>query len=308
MKYLILGAGGTGGCIGGYLGHSGKDVTFIARGAHLQAIRETGLIIHSSFRDAIKLKNVKAYAGEEAFGQFDVIFVCVKGYSLAEAIPIIKKAAHAQTIVIPILNTLSAGERLGAALPGMTVLDGCVYVSAHISAPGEIIQGLKILRVVFGTREKTNADMDLLRSIQADLEEAGIDAVLSSNIKRDIFRKFSFISAFAAAGAYFDVMAGDLQQEGESREMFIALLKELQEVANALGIKLNTDLVEDNLRLVSGMNSDTTASMQKDMKANKNNEKDEIIFDVVRLAEKYDVDVPNYKKIAEHFGYTLPRP
>lgn len=303
LKYLILGTGGTGGCIGGYLAASGKDVAFIARGAHLKAMKEKGLVVHSSLKGDIELKNVKAYEGTEEFEKVDVIFVCVKGYSMDEIIPTIRKASHEKTIVIPILNTLSAGERLEELLPSITVLDGCIYVSAYISAPGEITQGIKIFKVVFGPRKNTKVSMDLLHKIETDLVECGIEGVLSDNIKRDIFKKFSFTSAYASTGAYFNVMAGEVQKDGAYRDMFIALLKELEKIASALNIKLDIDLIDENLNILAGLELDTTASMQKDMKAGKISEKDELIFDVVRIAEKYGVDVPNYNKIAKHFGY-----
>jgi 2-dehydropantoate 2-reductase len=299
MKYLIIGAGGTGGCIGGYLASSGKDVSFIARGTHLKAIKEKGLIIHSLQNGEIKLGNVRAYDSNEEFGKFDVIFVCVKGYSLHEIISTIKKASHEKTIVIPILNALSTEEKLSKELSGINVLDGCIYIGAYISAPGVITQGIKIFRVVFGAKDNTNVDMGLLYKIKLDLEQSGIEGVISDNISRDLFKKFSFTSAFAATGVYFDAMAGEFQKDGKCREMFILLLKELQKIAVVLNIKLDTDLVKENLVILSGFSLDTTASMQKDLKTGTNSEKDELIFNIVRIAEKHDIDVPNYKKIAE---------
>lgn len=138
MKYLIVGTGGTGGCLGGYMSSCGKDVTFIARGAHLKAMEQNGLIIHSSRKGKINLKDVKCSNGSDDIGTFDVIFVCVKGYSIDEIIPIVKKASKDKTVVIPILNTLTAGQKLKKALPKVNVLDGCIYVSGYVSAPGEI--------------------------------------------------------------------------------------------------------------------------------------------------------------------------
>ncbi|SNS17756.1 2-dehydropantoate 2-reductase [Anaerovirgula multivorans] len=303
MKYLIIGAGGTGGCIGGYLADRGKDVTLVARGEHLKAIKENGLVVHSTRRDNIHLKNVKAFSSAEVVDKFDVIFVCVKGYSLHDTIPTIIKASHEKTLVIPILNTLRAGEKLEKALPGITVLDGCIYISAYISAPGEITQGIKIFRVVFGPRENSKVDRALLQKIQEDLIESGIDGVLSDDISRDIFKKFTFTSACASTGAYFDIMAGKMQKEGKYRETFVSLLQELQKIANGLCIQLDCDLIEESLNILAGLALDTTASMQKDMKAGTKSEKEELIFDVVDIAEKYGIDVPNYYKIAKYFGY-----
>ncbi|MBX4264899.1 ketopantoate reductase family protein [Clostridium estertheticum] len=304
MKYLIIGTGGTGGCIGGYLTSGGKDVTFIARGDHLKAIKENGLIIHSTLKGEINLKNVKAFDGGEELGKFNVIFLCVKGYSLNETISIIKKASNEKTIVIPILNALNAGEKLSEALTGVTVLDGCIYVGGYISAPGEITQTMETFRVVFGARENIKVDMNLLNKIQLDLEESGIEGIISDNIRRGIFKKFSFTSAFAATGAYYDAAAGEFQKDGECRRMFILLLKELQKIAIALNINLDNDFIDENLIFLSGFSSDTTASMQKDIKTGKSSEKDELIFNIVNIAEKYGIGVPNYKKIAKYFGYS----
>ncbi|WP_010233558.1 ketopantoate reductase family protein [Clostridium arbusti] len=303
MKYLIIGTGGTGGCIGGYLAKGRKDVIFIARGAHLRSMKEKGLILHSTKDGDIKLKNVKAYDGSEELEKFDVIFVCVKGYSIDDIIPTIRKTSHEKTIVIPILNTLTAGEKLAAALPDITVLDGCIYVSGYVSAPGEITQGDMIFRIVFGPMENTKVDMNLLGKIQADLEECHIEGVISDNIKRDTFRKFSFTSALASTCVYFDVVVGEVQKKGKYRDMFISLLKELEELADMSKIKLTCNLVEENLNILVGLAPDITASMHKDIKKGKKSEKEELIFDVVRIAKKYGVSVPSYSKIAEHFGY-----
>ena len=304
MKYLIIGAGGTGGCIGGYLASIGKDVTFIARGVHLKAIKKNGLIIHSSRKGEMRLKNVKAFQGDEEFGKFDVIFVCVKGYSLYDATPIIKKAAYAETIVIPILNALNAQDKLSKGLTDITILNGCIYVGGYISAPGEITQTMETFRVVFGKGENAKVNIDVLHKIQLDLEEAGIEGIVSDNIIRDIFKKFSFTSAYAATGAYYDAAAGEFQKDGECRKMFILLLKELQKIAIVLNINLNTDFIDENLVFLSGFGSDTTASMQKDIKNGNSSEKGELIFNIVNIAENYDIDIPNYKKIAKYFGYT----
>lgn len=304
MKYLIIGAGGTGGCIGGYLANSGQEVTFLARGEHLKAMQEKGLTIYSSENGIIRVAPVKAVTQEEYTGKADVIFVCVKGYSLDGALAAIRQAAHAGTVIIPVLNALSARERLAVALPGLTVLNGCIYVSAYISAPGEITQGIKIFRLVFGAVPQSAVSYRLLERIREDLAVAGLEAVLSDDISRDVFRKFSFTSAYAATGTYFDVPAGELQREGRARELFIALLRELQQVMTVLGIRLDHDLLAENLDILAGLAVDTTASLQKDLKAGKPGELDELIFDVVRIAEKQQVTVPHYRNIARHFGYS----
>lgn len=147
LKYLIAGTGGVGGSIAGFLALAGKDVTCIARGEHLAAIREYGLRLHSDLKGEQTLK-IPAYTAEEyaalvspsADCKADVIFVCVKGYSVDSITELIKRAAHKDTVVIPILNVYGTGPRIQRLVPGVTVLDGCIYIVGFVSGKGEITQ------------------------------------------------------------------------------------------------------------------------------------------------------------------------
>lgn len=158
MKYLIVGTGGTGACIGGFLAKNNHDVTFIARGKHLEAINENGLTINSDRIGKFNLKPVKAMTTEQYLQTNeipDVIFISVKGYALDDIIPFLAKVSKENTIIIPILNIYGTGYRLAPKLPHTNVIEGCIYIVAYISAPGEISQKGNIFRIVFGTRGKT---------------------------------------------------------------------------------------------------------------------------------------------------------
>lgn len=171
-KYLIIGAGGTGGTLGAYLARSGKDVSFIARGEHLAAMRRQGLRV-KRIGDEFTVKPVKACPMEEYRDRPDVIFVCVKGYSLEPLIPFIQRVAHKNTIVIPILNIYGTGAALQKRLPGILVLDGCIYVAAQLEAPGVIRMSGDILRVVFGVRSAEEFRPEL-KEIEGELASCGI--------------------------------------------------------------------------------------------------------------------------------------
>lgn len=303
MKYLVIGAGGTGGSIGGFLAAKDKDITFIARGNHLKALKESGLVLHSGRIGEVEIKNIKACTAQEFSEKADVIFLCVKGYSVKEVIPLIQKASHNTTVVIPVLNAFATGDRLEQLIPTITSLDGCVYVNSYISAPGEIVQLNPLFRLVFGARENQPVAYEFLETIKMDIADSGIEVVLSDNIRRDTFRKFSFTSAFASAGAYHNVCAKDLQEEGEYRDTFISLVKEIKVLATAMNIRFESDLLIDHLSILDGFTPDTTASMQKDLEAKKMSEIDQIIFDIVRLSEKFKAEMPTYLHIAQHFGY-----
>lgn len=303
MKYLVIGAGGIGCAIGAYLANAGKDAALIARGEQLAAIQKNGLKAKTAKLGDIAIEKMKAYAAEDDFGKVDVIFVCVKGYSLLETVSVIKKASHEGTVVIPILNSLSAGDKLGAALPGVCVTGGCVYTSAFVSAPGEVTQPTPLFRIVFGTRKGTKADAALLDKIAAELNESGIEGVNSSDIERDVFKKFTFISAFATTDTFFDANIGELQKPGEGRGMFISLLTELNDVAVAKGLNMDIDLVESSVKMLDGFAPEVMSSMHRDYSAGKNTEKQELIFDVVEAAKSLGVDVPAYENAAGFFGY-----
>ena len=217
MKYLIAGTGGVGGCIAGFLALAGKDVTCIARGEHLAAIREHGLRLHSDLKGEHTL-HIPACTAEEYQGKADVIFVCVKGYSIDSITDLIRRASKPETVVIPILNVYGTGPRIQRLVPGVTVLDGCIYIVGFVSGKGEITQMGKIFRLVYGAHKGTIVSRETLEAVQRDLQESGIKAEISDDINRDTFVKWSFISAMAVTGAYYDVPMGEVQKPGEVRD------------------------------------------------------------------------------------------
>ena len=226
MKYLIIGAGGTGGCMGAYMTEAGKDVTLIARGMHLKAMQEKGLRMETTSKGNYVVEAVKATDMEHYEEQPDVIFVCVKGYSLDETIPFIRKVAKPETIVIPVLNIYGTGSRLQKELPDNLVTDGCIYIVGLIKEPGCLLQSGSLFKVVFGVRE-AHEYRPQLAQVKKDLEESGIECVLSDNIRKDAMRKFSYISPAAACGQFYHAASDDIQKPGEIRETFKALIKEI---------------------------------------------------------------------------------
>ena len=300
MKYAIIGAGGTGGCLGFFLKKAGKDVTLIARGKHLEAIRKNGLTIQKLWDESRETLPVKACTAEEYKEIPDVILVCIKGYSMDETVPTIKKIAGKETVVIPILNIYGTGGRLQKKLPELTVTDGCIYVSANIMEPGVILQHGKILRVVFGAR-KPEEETEKMREVAKDMVTDDLEVILSENICRDAMVKFSYVSPIGTAGLYCNAVAADFQREGEQREMFKALIREIVALSHAMGIEFAEDLVERNLKILAALSPEATTSMQRDVMEEKCSEMDGLVYEVVRMGEEYKVDMPQYKKAAARF-------
>ena len=316
LKYMIIGAGGTGGAVGSHLARAGYDVTFIARGKHLAAMRENGLKVLKPEGDFV-IDPVQACTSEEflkAGSRPDVIFVCLKGYAVDGMIPFIAEAAGPDTIVIPILNIFGTGGKMQEKLPGITVTDGCIYVASEISEPGIILMKGDILRVVFGLRRDQKAGiagdgaegseglaakvMPVLEKVRDDLCDSGIKGILSDNIERDAMRKFSYVSPQGACGLYYNVPIGAVQKPGEERDCFASLVQEISDLADAMGIGFGEDIVRINLEIAEGLAPDMTTSLQRDVARGGASEIDGLIYEVPRLAAKYGISLPLYEKIA----------
>ena len=141
-----------------------------------------------------------------------------------------------------------------------------------------------------------------LKDIENDLIESGIEGILSDNIKRDALLKFSYVSPQGACGLYYNVPAGKIQEPGKIRDCFIGLIREIDALANAIDIHFEEDIVERNLAILDSLSPSATTSLQRDIMAGRDSEIDGLIFEVVRLADKYGVNLPLYTKIAKYLS------
>ena len=300
MKYLVVGTGGVGGSIAGFLALAGKDVTCIARGKHLDAIRQKGLHLKSDLKGEHFLP-VKAYTAEEFEGKANVIFVCVKGYSIDSIKEVLERASTPETLVIPILNVYGTGPRIGRLVPSVHVLDGCIYIVGFVSGEGEITQMGSIFRLVFGARPEQGISCEQLNQIAEELRACGIKVDVSDDINRDTFIKWAFISAMACTGAYHNVPMGEVQHEGEVRDTFIGLSQESAGIGRKLGVIFPEDPVTYNLKVIDKLDPHSTASMQKDLARGHESEIQGLLFDMIDLGERLGIDLPTYHKVALKF-------
>lgn len=298
MKYVMFGAGGTGAILGSQLAMGGQDVTLIARGAHGKAIQEKGLVIDRAWAGATDVVPMKCMEADDYTDTPDVIFVCVKGYSLDDVIDFVAAAAGEKTVVIPILNVYGTGEKLQDALPDVNILDGCVYMYAEIKEPGVILQSAPILRLVFGPRDG-NIDDPRYEKIAKQCRESGMEVNLSANIRRDALEKFAYVSPVGACGLYFNTNAQSMQREGEERDFLKGMMQEIVDLAVAMDIPFEQDVVAKNLYILDNLVPTSVTSMQRDIAAGHASEVDGLVYEVVRLGERYHVDVPYYRKVAD---------
>lgn len=300
MKYLIVGAGGTGGMISAYMSQAGLDVTLIARGSHLHEIKYHGLNVMPTWDKPYNVA-VKVCEQPEYKENPDVIFVCVKGYQLEGVIPFLRSVATSDTVIIPVLNGFGVAEKLKIQLPEPKVISGLIYITANKQAPGTIrIQG-EIFRIIFGTSDG-KTDNPILIEVANDLQSCGIDGVYSPMIDAEILKKFSLVSPWAACGLQFNVNAGEIQKQGYIRKFYIKLVQEVESLGKADGmtIDLDEDLVKTNLAIIDSVAPTAITSLQRDIETGKQSEIGNLILDVVRRADMLGVEVPTYKKVVEN--------
>lgn len=303
MKYLVIGAGGTGGPIAAHLNKGGADVAVIARGEHLEAIKQKGLTIKKSDGTVLN-ERIKVYTEDEYCEKADVIFVTVKSYSVDSVIELIRKASHKNTVVIPLLNVFTTGEYLSEKLPELYVVDGTMYIVASIKEPGVISMNADIFRVLFGERKGQRAEK-ILDLVAEDMLSKGINTTHTSEIRREALLKFSFISPMAAAGVYHKCRAGDMHKVGKERETFVSLVSEVVILAKSMGVEFEESLVERSLRLLDARTPDMISSMQRDVEAGKKSEFDGLIHSVARISKEKNLGLKTYEMISD-FGKEIP--
>ncbi len=289
MKILIMGAGGVGGYYGGLLAQQGHEVTFIARGAHLQALQANGLQVKSVHGD-FHIFPVKATANPAEAGTVDLILFCVKTYDTDEAAKLMRPAVGEQTAVISLQNGVEAAEQIQKVIGGEHVLYGVTQISAALEAPGIIKQVSQFRRIIFGERDGRITER--VRNIEAVLKSAGISVEVSENIQKALWEKLIFISAASGMGALTRLPIGEWRNVAETRALVIRLMQEVEAVARAQGVALDADVVEKRLAFIDSTTPQIKASMQLDVEAGRQFELDSIIGVIGRQGRQHGVATP----------------
>ena len=192
------------------------------------------------------------------------------------------------------------GEVMQKDLPGLTVLDGCIYILGNLKAPGVLEQPQKILRVIFGFRPGQDKRLEeKAKALEKLLQDADIRGHYSLDIRRDALTKFGFVSPMGAAGLYHDVTSEAFQKEGAVRETFIGLIREVEALGKAMGIVFEKDLQESGIALIAAFKPGLKTSMQRDVEKGGASEFEGLVNSIVALGERYGVPVPLYKKISD---------
>ncbi|HYA13795.1 MAG TPA: 2-dehydropantoate 2-reductase [Syntrophales bacterium] len=289
MKIAIMGVGGVGGYYGGLLAQSGQDVTFIARGKHLQAILDKGFQIKSVHGD-FTVSPAKATDEPSRIGPVDFILFATKTYQTDEAAKLIKPIVSKDTVVVSLQNGVDAADRIGAVVGMEHMLGGATWLSAAIEEPGVIGQYSQFRRIAIG--EFNGQLTPRLDAVYKALQATGATVEVSDNILKVLWTKFVFISSVSAMGCLTRVTFGEYRSVPETRTVLINALSEVAAVANAKGISLDADVVAKTLAFIDGSSPGIKPSMQRDVEAGKRSELESMIGVVVRMGAQHNVPTP----------------
>jgi len=289
MKIAIMGTGGVGGYYGGLLAQSKQDVTFIARGVHLKTIQKNGLQVKSTFGD-FHIQPAQVTDDAAQIGQVDLVVFCTKTYSIDEAANQIKPIVGPNTTVLPLQNGIDAAERIGAVVGMEHLLGGATWISSKVEAPGAIKQISQFRRVVMG--ELDGQITTRSRAIHKAFEKTGITAEISENILKILWTKFVFISMASGLGSLTRLTIGQYRSVPETREMMTSLMLEVESVARAQGVNLDSDVVQKSLDFVDNAAPHIKPSMQLDVEAGRKSEIEAMIGVVGRKGRELGVPTP----------------
>jgi 2-dehydropantoate 2-reductase len=289
MKILIAGSGGVGGYYGGLLAQSGNDVTFLARGEHLRAIRERGLQVKSVHGD-FTVFPAQATDTPAEVGPVELILFCTKTYDTEHVAEALRPCVGADTAIISLQNGVDAAERIGAILGMEHVLGGATWISSAVEAPGVIRQFSQFRRIVFG--ELDGSITLRAQAIYQTLSATGATVELSENILSVLWTKFVFIAAVSGISSLTRLEMGEFRHVPETRALMTALMREVEALARAQNIALDADVVEKSLAFVDAAAPNIKSSMQRDVESGRRTELESMIGVICRKGREWNVPTP----------------
>ena len=297
-KIAVVGIGGVGGFLAGAIGTAyEKDLTLVARGARLEQLKEQGLVLHSDLRGELTV-HPKAVVTAQELEEQDVIFLCVKNYSLEEACEQIRHAVGEHTVVIPVMNGVDPGERVRRALGRGIVVDSLIYIVAFIGDDGGVVQQGDFARMRIGIKNANEQEQQAVLAVSGILKAAGVEHLAVDDIELEIWRKYILNCAYNVATAAYDNNIGQLRADPAKAEEFEALITEAYELAKAKGVAVQPEHREEFVdRFRNVYRDDATSSLQRDLNAGKRAEIETFSGYLVREAARLGVAAPVSEKM-----------
>jgi 2-dehydropantoate 2-reductase len=296
MKIAVMGSGGVGGYFGARLVQAGCDVAFIARGAHLAAMRERGLKIESQLGD-VHLPQVRVTDDPATLEPVDLVLFSVKLSDTATAARSIAPLFGPDTGIVSFQNGVQKDDVLRKAFGDKAVMGGVGYIATAIKEPGVIKHTGTMQRLVFGEYDGSRSQR--AEAFLAACKKGGIDAELSDDIRRRIWEKFVFLVGLSGATTAIRLPIGPIRENPLARGFLFDLIREAVMVGRALGVALPENYAEDRLAFVDGLPADMTASMHHDLQHGKPLEVTWLSGAVAELGATVNVPTPANRAVRD---------
>ncbi|HEY1619516.1 MAG TPA: 2-dehydropantoate 2-reductase [Streptosporangiaceae bacterium] len=289
MKIAVFGTGGIGGYFGGRLAAAGHDVGFVARGAHLAALRRDGLAVRSVAGD-FTVAPVKASDDPGELGPAEAVLLCVKTWQLPDAMAALPPLLDADTAVVTLQNGVEAPEQVAAAIGRAAVLPGNAKIFANIAGPGQVehVGGPALL----GFAEWDSAPSDRVTRLREALAGASVAVAEPADIWAELWVKFLFVVPLGGLGAVTGAPTGVLRSRPGTRRLLADAMTEIAEIAAASGIKLPGDIVTTTMGFIDASPAAGQTSLQRDIWAGRPSELEAWTGAVVRLGAKVGTPTP----------------
>ena len=299
MRIAVYGSGAVGGYFGARLAAAGHDVTFIARGAHLEEIKKNGLRLSSINGDLVS--RAPATDDPSSIGEVDLVLVGVKAWQVPAVAPLMRPLVGPATLVVPLQNGVETAVQLHEVLGDGPVLGGLCRIMSVVDVPGHIVHTAAEPAVVFGELDRSASDR--AERIRETFAAAGVAVRLSTDINTEIWRKFLLVEPWGAVGSASRVPIGTLRTAPESRRVLEHALSEVAALARANDAAIGADDAVQIMTRLDSLPDDGLPSMQRDITAGRPSELDAQVGAVVRLGARDGVAVPIHETI---YGCLLP--
>jgi 2-dehydropantoate 2-reductase len=290
MRIAVMGSGGLGGLYGGRLAHIGCDVTFIARGAHLAAMKEHGLLLESDGHGNVHVPRVQATDDPRAVGVVDYVLIAVKLWDTDGAVKAIRPMVGPHTAVISLQNGVMKDDILRAEFGENAVIGAVAYVATHLARPGVIHQVGTMQRLVLG--EYDGAASSRTEELLEALLRAGLQAELSDDIRRTLWEKYVFLVGLSGTTTSMRSTIGPIRENPQTREFLHQLFKETVAVGRAHGVRLPENYADARLAFIDTVPPTMTSSMHHDLEKGNRLEVAWLSGGVVELGRAVQVPTP----------------
>jgi 2-dehydropantoate 2-reductase len=289
MRIAVIGVGGIGAPYGASLARAGADVIFVARGAHLAAIRDNGLRVEGD-RGEIEIRPARATDDMAGIGTVDVVLSCVKLWDVEPVAGQVRPLIGPRTAVIPLQNGVDAAERMIAILGPEPVMGGVAFVTGTIVAPGVVRQTGTYQQMTFGELDGRISERG--RRLRDLCQAAGFDGVLSQDILVPIWEKFVGLVPLSGLNALTRLPLGKWREDPDLVALFEAALRETVAVGRAEGVRLPADIIDKTLALMRSMPAHHITSMGNDLNRGNRLELPWFAGKVVELGRRYGIPTP----------------